>query len=48
MDKKNSGMDKSILILLKHIEKINKKLDEILKILNAEKIIWDEGEENNE
>ncbi|WP_425376687.1 hypothetical protein [Spiroplasma endosymbiont of Aleiodes alternator] len=42
MDKKSSGMDKSILILLKHIGKINKKLDEILEILNKK------GEENNE
>lgn len=35
-------MDKSILILLKHIAKINKKLDEILELLNQK------GEENNE
>lgn len=35
-------MDKSILILLKHIAKINKKLDEILEILNKK------GEQNNE
>ncbi|WP_342265772.1 hypothetical protein [Spiroplasma endosymbiont of Villa modesta] len=42
MDKKSSGMDKSILILLKQLGKINKKLDEILELLNKK------GEENNE
>ncbi len=35
-------MDKSILILLKYLGKINKKLDEILELLNKK------GEENNE
>lgn len=35
-------MDNQTLILLKHIGKINKKLDEILELLNKK------GEENNE